>query len=228
MRPEQRVVRNVCKTGKKKRELRTMERKSTSQETQGLSSDDPCDNLPENTYGDLDGGCPADAPLAYEGAAGREYYLESSRAGRFGAADPTPLSETIFSSRSPGAVQPGIFFGPGNSLRVAPQKRASRREALAQQADVRGFHDSELGDVYDLYNACNGAMVGGLLDVDKLDELSPEEKKELNVKRLKEVWHHTATGCATCAHIIRTLNAARGILREEREETRRNEPESED
>jgi hypothetical protein len=204
-----------------------MERKSTSEETQGLSSDDLCDHRSENTYGDLDGGRPVDAPLAYEGE-GREYYLESSYAGRFGAAGPTPLLETIFSSRSPGAIQPGIFFGPGDSLRVAPRKRASRREALAQQADVRGFHDSELGDVYDLYNACNGAMVGDLLDVRKLDELSPEEKKALNVKRLKEVWDHTATGCTTCAHIIRTLNAVRGVLREEHKGARRNEPESED
>jgi hypothetical protein len=207
--------------------LKTMQRKSTSEETQGLSSDDLCDHRPETTYSDLDGGRPADAPLAYEGA-GREYYLESSYAGRFGAADPTPLLETIFSSCSPGAIRPGIFFDPGGSLRVAPQKRASRREALAQQADVRRFHDSELGDVYDLYNACNGAMVGDLLDVRKLDELSSQEKKALNVKRLKEVWNHTATGCTTCANIIRTLNAARGILMEERKGAHRNDQESED
>jgi hypothetical protein len=86
---------------------------------------------------------------------------------------------------------------------------------LARQADAHQFHDNELGDVYDLYNACNGAMVGGLLDVRNLDELSPEEKEALDVKRLREVWDHTATGCATCDNIIRTLNAARGILREE-------------
>ena len=202
-----------------------MQRKSTSEEKQGLSSDDLCDHRPENTYGGLGGRRLADAPLTHE-QGGREYYPVSSYAGRSGAADQTPLLETIFSSRSPGAVQPGVFFGPGVSLRVAPRKRASRREALAQQADARRFHDSETGDVYDLYNACNGEMAGALLDVRKLDELSAEEKEALDVRRLREVWEHTASGCPTCDHIIRTLNAARGLLREE--SARGDEPESED
>jgi hypothetical protein len=83
-----------------------------------------------------------------------------------------------------------------------------RREEPTDQ-----FHDSELGDVYDLYNACNGAMVGDLLDVRKLDELSPGEKKALNVKRLKEVWTHTASGCRKCKHIVATLNLSRGMMR---------------
>jgi hypothetical protein len=203
-----------------------MERKSTSEETQGLSADDLCDLGPETAYSGPDGGR-ADAPLAYEGEE-QECFLESSYAGRFGVAAPNRLLEMIFSSRSPGALQPGIFFDTGSSLRFAPQKKTSGREPLARQADVRQFHDSDLGDVYDLYNACNGAMVGNLLDVRKLDELSPKEKKALNVKRLKEVWDHTATGCATCANIIRTLNAARGILKEKRRRAPRNEPKSED
>jgi hypothetical protein len=81
----------------------------------------------------------------------------------------------------------------------------------AEETD--GFHNSELGDVYDLYNACNGAMLGGLLDVRRLEELSPEEKGALNVPRLKEVWVHTASGCLTCRNIIETLNLSRGTMR---------------
>jgi hypothetical protein len=204
-----------------------MKKKSTSEETQGLSADDPCDHYRETAYGDLDGGRLADAPLAYEGE-GREHFLESSYPGRFGAAAPASLLGTIFSRHSPGAIPPGIFFGTGRSLWVAPHKKTSRRETLIRQADVRQFHDNDLGDVYDLYNACNGAMAGELLDVRKLDEMSPEEQKALNVKRLKEVWDHTATGCATCANIIRTLNAARGLLKEKRGSAHRNELESEE
>lgn len=204
-----------------------MDRKSTSEETQGLSADDLCDHRPETAYDDLDGDRPTGTPIACEGT-GREYFLESSYAGRFGGAAPAPLLETIFGSRSPGEIRPGNFFDSGISLRVAPQKKTSRRVPLARQADVRRFHDSDLGDVYDLYNACNGEMVGGLLDVRKLDELSSKEKKALNVKRLKEVWAHTATGCSTCANIIKTLNAARGILKEGRKGTSGNEPESEE
>ncbi|HWS90239.1 MAG TPA: hypothetical protein VN282_24935 [Pyrinomonadaceae bacterium] len=77
------------------------------------------------------------------------------------------------------------------------------------------FHDSELGDVYDLYNACNGVVLaGGRLDVSKLDELSREEAEALDLPRLREVWEHTA-GCATCEEIIRTLNLTRRLLRDE-------------
>ncbi len=80
-------------------------------------------------------------------------------------------------------------------------------------SDLQDFHDSELGDVYDLYNACNGVMRGGLLDDGKLDELSRGELEVFDVKRLKEVWFHVAGGCGECEHIIGTLNAARGPVR---------------
>jgi hypothetical protein len=77
------------------------------------------------------------------------------------------------------------------------------------------YHNNELGDVYDLYNACNGELgEDGLLDVRKLEELSPEEAEALNVERLTEVWQHTATRCTRCAEIITILNAARKALRE--------------
>ena len=84
---------------------------------------------------------------------------------------------------------------------------------MAQERRLDYFHHSEAGDVYDLYNACNGAMSGGLLDVRKLDELTPREREALDVERLREVWDHTASGCETCAKIVRTLNDVRGKLR---------------
>lgn len=78
------------------------------------------------------------------------------------------------------------------------------------------FHDSEEGDVYDLYNACDGAVLASdRLDVSKLDELSAEEREALDVDRLREVWEHTK-GCPICEHIVRTLNLTRRILRSER------------
>lgn len=84
-----------------------------------------------------------------------------------------------------------------------------------EKEETAQFHDSDSSeDVYDLYNACNGIVINGLLDVTKLDELSPEEAEVLDVRRLREVWAHTATGCARCATIIKTLNLVRGKLRE--------------
>ena len=75
------------------------------------------------------------------------------------------------------------------------------------------FHDDESEDVYDLYNACNGVIHDGLLDIRKLDELSPEEREFLNVPRLRKVWDHVATGCTQCHTIINTLNLARERLK---------------
>ena len=84
---------------------------------------------------------------------------------------------------------------------------------MKRAEETDGFHNSERGDVYDLYNACNGAMLDDLLDVRKLDNLSLEEKRALNVPRLKAVWAHTASGCLTCKNIVKTLNLCRGTLR---------------
>ena len=84
---------------------------------------------------------------------------------------------------------------------------------MDQEKDNDSFHNSEWGDVYDLYNACNGVIHDSLLDVRKLDELSPEECEFLNIPRLREVWEHTASGCAQCHAIITSLNSARERLR---------------
>jgi hypothetical protein len=82
-----------------------------------------------------------------------------------------------------------------------------------REAGTDQFHDSDMGDVFDLYNACNGAMRGGLLDVRKLDELTPDEVEVLDVRRLREVWAHTASGCPECKFIVATLNVSRGNMR---------------
>jgi hypothetical protein len=100
-------------------------------------------------------------------------------------------------------------------LAVSTKSGLSRRKPLPQPKGADQFHNNELGDVYDLYNACNGVMRGDRLDVQKLNELDPEELEALDVVRLREVWDHTATGCTICAGIIRTLNLARGTQREE-------------
>jgi len=83
---------------------------------------------------------------------------------------------------------------------------------LNAELTAEEFHDSELGDIYDLYNACNGAMVNGLLDVSKLDEYSPEDAEALNVPRLREVWQHMASGCSECRSIVHGLSRLRESL----------------
>jgi len=87
-----------------------------------------------------------------------------------------------------------------------------------REQNYEQFHDSELGDVYDLYNACNGVLAGGRLDVSRLDELGREEAEALDLQRLREVWQHTVSGCRTCEDIIRTLHSTRTILRERLDE----------
>ncbi|HKR13056.1 MAG TPA: hypothetical protein VJT15_13435 [Pyrinomonadaceae bacterium] len=96
-------------------------------------------------------------------------------------------------------------YNPGLSVTIKPISN-----------EVEEFHDSESGDIYDLYNACNGEIRGdGLLDVSKLDELSADEREILNVNRLRDIWRHTISGCATCAGIVRTLNSIRPIIGKE-------------
>ena len=89
---------------------------------------------------------------------------------------------------------------------------------MAQEKDSDPFHDSsESEDLFDLFNACDGIMRDGLLDIRVLDQFSKEEAAALNVVRLKEIWFHTASGCPKCSAIIRTLNTIRGTLREDAE-----------
>ena len=88
---------------------------------------------------------------------------------------------------------------------------------MDQEKDNDQFHDSESDDIYDLYNACNGAMRDGMLDIAKLDELSEEEAAMLDMPRLKALGDHIASGCARCEAVIRTLNWARGLLKKSAE-----------
>ena len=96
---------------------------------------------------------------------------------------------------------------------VCPPDIDLRRETMDRKIDIDDdqFHDSATEDLYDLYNACNGVMHEGLLDVRKLDELSAEEIEVLDIDRLREVWHHMASGsgCDRCKAIVNTLNSVR-------------------
>jgi hypothetical protein len=119
--------------------------------------------------------------------------------------------------QAPGIESPGVFYGsklPGLPIKICRDIGiAGIDENVFEQ-----FHDSEAEDIYDLYNACNGVIHRGLLDVRKLDELSEEELEVLNVSRLREIWMHTRSGCPTCAGIIDTLNSVRGILSDDEED----------
>lgn len=70
-------------------------------------------------------------------------------------------------------------------------------------------HDSEAGDIYALFNACDGVIVDGLLDVRKLDEYNVGDAEALNVARLRQVWEHTRSGCSECESIVRALTQLR-------------------
>lgn len=90
-----------------------------------------------------------------------------------------------------------------------------KEENVNEKKEADDFHDSDAEDVYDLFNAVNGELHNGLLDVRKLNELSVEESEILNVPRLREIWAHTANGCTKCKEIVLTLNAVRNLLRED-------------
>ncbi len=124
---------------------------------------------------------------------------------------------SISTLQNPGTKPPGVFFeSESGALSVAATAVIGNEARHEHPGDE--FHDSELGDIFTLYNACNGVVLDGLLDVRKLDELSDEELEVLNVTRLREIWLHTVSGCRTCAGIIRRLNAVRCSLGDEEEE----------
>jgi hypothetical protein len=118
---------------------------------------------------------------------------------------------------NPGSNNPEPYFDNHElSLPGILQANATPgAEALAREKETDQFHNSESEDIYDLYNACNGVVRNGFLDIRKLDELSPEELEVLNLARLREIWAHTTYGCIKCAEIVRTLNTVRGRLRED-------------
>jgi hypothetical protein len=191
-----------------------MRRKSTREEVQGLS-DDLCDH--RRTSAPVDADVRHHVALeTYVAGAGVTwvYRLEPKCGEQREAAAPLLPSQTNPGQRSPWTNNPGIFTSRRGGLEAVPTvNKLSRRRELRSKEDVAQYHDSELGDVYDLYNACNGTMRGGLLDDRRLNELTAAEREALDVERLREVWEHTASGCQTCAEIVNTLNEARGMMR---------------
>jgi hypothetical protein len=99
----------------------------------------------------------------------------------------------------------------------SPAPKYSGRKSVDQEEKTDSFHDSESEDIYDLYNACNGIIRDGLLDVVQLNEFSPAEAQALNVRRLREIWEHTRSGCPECENIIKALNTVRQIIKEDAE-----------
>ena len=92
---------------------------------------------------------------------------------------------------------------------------SARRMALKTKSYSDDFHDNELGDIYDLYNACNGVLHNGLLDIRELDQYGPDDYEILNVPRLREVWEHSATGCSKCKDVVTALNNLREAMKPE-------------
>src|SRR5947209_8024306 len=138
-----------------------MRRKSTREEAQGLS-DDLCDHRPTSAHVDADG-LHHVALETYAGAgAAWGHLLEPTCGGRRGATAPLPPFKTTPGQQSPRTNNPGIFTSRRGSLQVVSTvNNISRRKELASGKGTAQYHDSEMGDVYDLYNACNGAMSGG-------------------------------------------------------------------
>lgn len=133
--------------------------------------------------------------------------------------------------RDPESETPGLIFAPkrlsSSALLLATEPLRRKTVKLKKDPDLDPFHDSE-ADIFDLYNACNGVVSNGLLDISQLDEYTPEEAEELNVPRLIEVWHHAAAGCPRCASIVSTLNSIRGSLSADEEESLNGESEESD
>jgi hypothetical protein len=121
----------------------------------------------------------------------------------------------IANFQNPGIKPPGIFFEP--YISALPAAIAIDPIVADSKAPIDWFHDSE-SDIFTLFNACDGAMHDGFLDIRKLDELSKEEREVLDCDRLREVWQHTTSGCKTCAGIVRTLNSVRGMFVGDEEE----------
>jgi hypothetical protein len=189
-----------------------MAKKAIIKEDGKLLTDNLDDHCLRTAEGD--GGYPA-RPRAGASVDGtNQNTLAQAPGARRAAADPGPPSKGIAGS-DPGIENPEIFFDLGRMNLAASRlsTQSPRRKDVDREKDADPFHDSET-DIHDLFNACNGVVrVDGLLDVSKLDEYSPQDSEALNVPRLREIWHHTESGCQRCARIIRTLRMFRERLR---------------
>src|ERR1044072_8239458 len=161
-----------------------------------------------------DGGCLA-RPRAGASVDGtNQNTLAQAPGARRAGANPGAPSKGI-AGLGPGSDKPEFFFALGRMNLAASRlsTQSPRRKDVDREKDADPFHDSET-DIHDLFNACNGVVrVDGLLDVSKLDEYSPQDSEALNVPRLREIWHHTESGCQRCARTIRTLRMFRERLR---------------
>src|SRR6267154_373356 len=142
----------------------------------------------------------------------QDHHLFRHAVGQRSALGPMHFVPEIPETRKPGLRPPGLFFVFSAHRPESAFSRineSSRRKEVEKDKDTDQFHDSESEDIYDLYNACNGLVVDGLLDISKLDEFTPEDAEMPNVLRLKEIWRHTKSGCLKCKRIVSTLNAVR-------------------
>jgi len=112
----------------------------------------------------------------------------------------------------PGLNQPGLFSDSTSAIFLSSE---NERRPPVQKERNDEFHDSDSGvDIFALYNACNGIIRRGFLDVSELDKYSPADAKALDVPRLKKTWEHTLTGCSQCREIIEALHGIREEVRE--------------
>jgi ribosomal protein S14 len=98
-------------------------------------------------------------------------------------------------------------------LANSPEDKTSRSTEVNLEVGTDRYHRSGSGGIFELYNACNGRLVDGRLDLSRLDELSGEELEALDVTKLRDVARHAA-GCAVCERIIRALTLTRAVIRE--------------
>ncbi|HET6976677.1 MAG TPA: hypothetical protein VFI24_10170 [Pyrinomonadaceae bacterium] len=120
------------------------------------------------------------------------------------------LSDLQESNDLPGLNRSGFFIDSTWPLFVSSENRG--RPPVQKDTDDE-FHDSDI-DIFALFNAVDGIMRNGFLDVSELDKYSPADAEALNVPRLKEIWKHTTTGCDKCRDIIEALQNVRGAVKD--------------
>jgi len=108
---------------------------------------------------------------------------------------------------------PRVFLDSNRDLPHWAQMTECLRRTNVEVDSNDPYHDSDL-DIFDLFNACNGVLRDGLLDIRKLDELSQEELEVFDIVRLRNIWSHSASGCRECEAIITTLNSIRTMAGE--------------
>lgn len=192
-----------------------MEREKISDAARGLPPDKPCERCSQEAPGDLSNCCGPRALPRAGSEPQQRHSLKHSPVGRRPAIAALLLPGGIPSALVPGHFRPGFFLGSQqpNLLASPTEDETSRSTKVDSEVGTDRYHRSGSGGVFELYNACNGRLVDGRLDLSRLDELSGEELEALDVTRLREVARHAA-GCAVCERIIRALTLTRAVIRE--------------